>query len=209
MKLQIKLNHSVRTSSSCSSSASSPTSTSPRKKFGLPKLYLGDSASTREHSEGEHLHHEGSAGSCATSTPMSTARQEVIGNLSPMLSKGYGVEDLEGVRMKGIPAGTSLQELEEVFAQLNANGDGKISAEELRSVLSSLGEDAAVTDEEEMATAFAIFDLRKDGRIRAKDIEHLRSIEDCRRMISSIDRKGLGHVDYDNFKRIMTPLVLP
>ncbi|KAH6558527.1 hypothetical protein KP509_1Z060100 [Ceratopteris richardii] len=202
MKLQIKLNHSVRTSSSCSSSASSPTSTSPRKKFGLPKLYLGDSASTREHSEGEHLHHEGSAGSSATSTPMSTASQEVIGNLSPMLSKGYGVEDLEGVRMKGIPAGTSLQELEEVFAQLNANGDGKISAEELRSVLSSL-------DEEEMATAFAIFDLRKDGRIRAKDIEHLRSIEDCRRMISSIDRKGLGHVDYDNFKRIMTPLVLP
>ncbi|KAH7299780.1 hypothetical protein KP509_24G028800 [Ceratopteris richardii] len=54
--------------------------------------------------------------------------------------------------------GTSLQELEEVFAQLNANGDGKISAEELRSVLSSLGED--VMREE---AALMIADIDRDG----------------------------------------------
>ncbi|KAH7299781.1 hypothetical protein KP509_24G028900 [Ceratopteris richardii] len=162
MKLQINLNHSIRTSSSCSSSASSPTSTSPRKKFGLLKLYLGRSASTREHSEGEHLHHKGSPGSSATSTPMSMARQEVIGSLSPMLSKGYGVEDLEGVRKKGVPTRISLQELEEVFAQLNANGDGKISSEELRWVLSSLGKDLM---REEAALMIADIDRDGDGFI--------------------------------------------
>ncbi|XP_003577074.1 probable calcium-binding protein CML35 [Brachypodium distachyon] len=65
-------------------------------------------------------------------------------------------------------------ELREAFAVFDADGDGRISAEELGAVLAALGD------------------------------EHRCSAEDCRRMIGGVDADGDGFVCFDEFSRMMT-----
>lgn len=145
--------------------------------------------------------------------------------------------------------GSFLEEMRHAFSQFDANGDGKISAEELRCVLRSLGDET--THEEallmvaevdadgdgfidlnefidlntrgshagsdlhmvdELAAAFDMFDLDKNGRISPDELHcvlvnlgnHSSTLEDCRRMIRGVDSKGSGHVDFDDFKTMMT-----
>ncbi|CAL0332462.1 unnamed protein product [Lupinus luteus] len=65
------------------------------------------------------------------------------------------------------------EDMREAFNVFDQNGDGFISVEELRSVLSSLG--------------------LKQGR----------TVEDCKKMIMKVDVDGDGMVDYKEFKQMM------
>ncbi|KAF0888796.1 hypothetical protein E2562_017795 [Oryza meyeriana var. granulata] len=65
------------------------------------------------------------------------------------------------------------EDMREAFNVFDQNGDGFITVDELRSVLSSLG--------------------LKQGR----------TAEDCRRMISKVDADGDGRVDFKEFKQMM------
>ncbi|OEL20224.1 putative calcium-binding protein CML28 [Dichanthelium oligosanthes] len=65
------------------------------------------------------------------------------------------------------------EDMREAFNVFDQNGDGYITVEELRSVLSSLG--------------------LKQGR----------TAEDCRKMISKVDADGDGRVDFTEFKQMM------
>ncbi|KAJ4756463.1 EF hand calcium-binding family protein [Rhynchospora pubera] len=64
-------------------------------------------------------------------------------------------------------------DIREAFKVFDQNGDGYITVEELRSVLNSLG--------------------LKQGR----------TAEDCKRMISKVDKDGDGMVDFKEFKQMM------
>lgn len=63
--------------------------------------------------------------------------------------------------------------MREAFNVFDQNGDGFITVDELRSVLSSLG------------------------------LKHGRTADDCRRMISMVDADGDGRVDFKEFKQMM------
>ncbi|KAB1213307.1 Calmodulin-like protein 7 [Morella rubra] len=63
--------------------------------------------------------------------------------------------------------------MKEAFNVFDQNGDGYITGEELRSVLSSFG--------------------LKQGR----------TMEDCKKMITKVDVDGDGRVDYREFKQMM------
>jgi calcium-binding protein CML len=65
------------------------------------------------------------------------------------------------------------EDMREAFNVFDQNGDGYITVEELRSVLTSLG--------------------LKQGR----------TAEDCRKMISQVDADGDGRVDFTEFKQMM------
>ncbi|KAL3813321.1 hypothetical protein ACJIZ3_014589 [Penstemon smallii] len=101
----------------------------------------------------------------------------------------------------------------------DTNGDGKISRAELRTILNCLGSETSVfynastggDNKDYLKEAFDIYDKDKDGNISESELHAVLwslgekcSVEDCRRMISSVDLDGDGCVNFEEFKRMMT-----
>ncbi|MCO5546873.1 hypothetical protein L7F22_000310 [Adiantum nelumboides] len=89
------------------------------------------------------------------------------------------------------------------FINLNVRGSGANGQVNLSSENNIVGD--------ELAAAFNMFDLDKDGCITPKELHcvlgnlgnHSSSLEDCKRMINNVAGKGCGYVDFDDFKRMM------
>ncbi|KAG1338876.1 putative Calmodulin-like protein 7 [Cocos nucifera] len=67
----------------------------------------------------------------------------------------------------------NLEELEEAFAVFDENGDGLISAKELRSVMQKLG------------------------------FEEGKELEDCNKMLRAYDEDGDGKINFEEFKNML------
>ncbi|GAB2288909.1 hypothetical protein Dimus_023214 [Dionaea muscipula] len=124
----------------------------------------------------------------------------------------------------------TMAEIEKVFNKFDANGDGKISFQELGSLLTALG---AGTSKEEVIAMMKEMDANGDGSVDLKEFSNFNiqssptapapaadgsaselhdvlkklgekcSVKDCSRMISSIDVDGDGHVNFDEFQKLM------
>lgn len=88
----------------------------------------------------------------------------------------YSLSEERGLKAQSGPQDLSQDEagLRDAFQVFDKDGDGFICAEELQSVLSSMG------------------------------LEHGRKLVDCRNMIHKVDVDGDGQVNFDEFKRMMT-----
>lgn len=138
--------------------------------------------------------------------------------------------------------------MEKVFKKFDANGDGRISASELQSLLKNLGSETTPEEVSRMMTemdkdgdgfidlkefaefhrgseelvkdssngnrelreAFDMYDKDKNGLISARELHTVLkslgekvSMKDCSRMISSVDADGDGHVNFEEFKKMM------
>ncbi|KAL5815486.1 hypothetical protein ACOSQ4_026127 [Xanthoceras sorbifolium] len=134
----------------------------------------------------------------------------------------------------------SPEEMQRIFNQFDANGDGMISIDELGGVLKALG--SSYTDEElrrvmddvdtdkdgkismsefasfcrssaaddELRDAFDLYDHNRNGLISATELHSVLqrlkmgcSKEDCVNMIKSVDSDGDGHVNFEEFRKMM------
>jgi calcium-binding protein CML len=113
------------------------------------------------------------------------------------------------------PGSSSLEEAAE------ADSDGFIGLEEFVAMSRSCSIPPATDsdhgpdpDDSDLVDAFRIFDLDRNGCITADELHTVLSrltaaatacsFDDCRRMIMRADHKGLGHVDFDDFKLMMS-----
>jgi len=141
-------------------------------------------------------------------------------------------------------AKNSAEEVTKVFQKFDTNGDGKISAVELRQLLQALGSDTSPEEVErmmeqmdkdgdgfvdlsefsefhagsggnagstkELREAFALYDKDGNGLISARELHSVLkslgekcTLKDCNRMIKSVDVDGDGHVNFEEFKKMM------
>lgn len=95
-----------------------------------------------------------------------------------------------------------LREVEE------AEGSGCISVEAL---MNRVGSACGPACDSELREAFDFFDTDHDGKITAEELlsvftafgDDRCTLEDCRRMIHSVDKNGDGFVCFEDFSRMM------
>ncbi|XP_022155928.1 probable calcium-binding protein CML35 [Momordica charantia] len=153
--------------SSSSSSAATPTSVLPRALSAddWPSDFSSDMA---RHSRVSRKQLEALLGLSGADPP---SHEEVAAMLSELDRHGDGVVSVEAL-MSHV-GGACDEDLRETFEIFDADGDGRITAEELFSVFVAIGEEERCT------------------------------LEDCRRMIAGVDKNGDGFVCFEDFARMM------
>ncbi|OMO63107.1 Calcium-binding EF-hand [Corchorus olitorius] len=122
--------------------------------------------------------------------------------------------ELEALLSKVARLPPSREEVSLMLSEVDGDGDGCISLETLmnRVVGPACDEPAC---EPELRETFDIFDTDHDGKITAEELmafyrekigDERCTLEDCRRMIASVDRNGDGFVCFEDFSRMMKEL---
>ncbi|KAH1242415.1 putative calcium-binding protein CML25 [Glycine max] len=104
-----------------------------------------------------------------------------------------------------------MEDLEYVFKKFDANGDGKISASELGSMMKSLGQPAT---EEELKKLIREVDSDGDGHINleeftelnTKDVDPDEVLENLKDAFSIFDLDGNGSITAEELKMVMASL---
>ncbi|XP_009622394.1 putative calcium-binding protein CML35 [Nicotiana tabacum] len=124
-------------------------------------------------------------------------------------------EQLEAILSRvGGKSPPSEEELISLLNEVDKNGDGCISLEDFGIISSAFELTEATTAEDggdEMRDAFDFFDTDHDGKITAEELFNVFrmigdarcTLEDCRRMIRSVDKNGDGFVCFEDFCLMM------
>ena len=99
-------------------------------------------------------------------------------------------------------------ELRNIMNELDSDHDGFISLPEFAAFCRAGAEDGGAS---ELREAFGLYDQDNNGLISASELHLVLSrlgmncsIEDCHRMIRSVDSDGDGNVNFEEFERMMT-----
>ncbi|KAL6001489.1 hypothetical protein ACLOJK_007227 [Asimina triloba] len=104
-------------------------------------------------------------------------------------------------------------DVERMIAAIDTDRDGFINLEEFAGFLAGEdGGDGRKRDGfEDLKDAFDMYDLNKDGWISAVELNKVLkslgeecTVQDCHRMISTVDSDGDGKVNFEEFKKMMT-----
>ncbi|PIN05509.1 Calmodulin and related proteins (EF-Hand superfamily) [Handroanthus impetiginosus] len=117
-------------------------------------------------------------------------------------------EELEGLLCRLGAEPPSQEEMKLMLSEVDRDGDGCISLEEFYAIGSAFAPPAGDC---ELREAFDVFDSDRDGKITAEELFNVFktigvarcTLEDCRRMISGVDKNGDGFVCFEDFSLMM------
>ncbi|KAL6987234.1 hypothetical protein U1Q18_012985 [Sarracenia purpurea var. burkii] len=100
------------------------------------------------------------------------------------------------------------EEIVMMLGEVDRDSDGCISLEEFGAITAAFGPPSCRS---ELRDAFDFFDADHDGRITAEELRDVFTaigderctLEDCRRMISGVNKNGDGFVCFEDFARMM------
>jgi calcium-binding protein CML len=177
---------------------------------------VGSSSSDSCESSSSHHHHRHkSDGGKRTPTsvlaPDTDIQLELVQALKMTDKEGNGKitrKQLEAVLSRVGAEPPSEEELTMMLNEVDREGDGSISIEEFGAISSAFGPPAC---DSELRDAFEFFDTDHDGKITAEELHAVFSaigderctLDDCRRMISGVDKNGDGFVCFEDFSLMM------
>ncbi|KAB2604512.1 calcium-binding protein CML23 [Pyrus ussuriensis x Pyrus communis] len=98
----------------------------------------------------------------------------------------------------------SLEEVQRIMAEFDKDGDGHIDIAEFAEIING-------GSTKELRDAFDLYDLDKNGLISKSELHEVLkrlgqkcSLKECAKMIGSVDADGDGHVNFAEFKKMMT-----
>ncbi|XP_052176156.1 probable calcium-binding protein CML27 [Diospyros lotus] len=111
--------------------------------------------------------------------------------------------------MDALGSNTSESEVKRMMEEIDTDRDGFINLDEFASFCKSAGHgDDGVR---ELKEAFELYDQNKNGLISATELHQILnrlgekcSVQDCTRMIQTVDSDGDGHVSFEEFKKMMS-----
>lgn len=102
------------------------------------------------------------------------------------------------------------KEIDEMFRELDLDGNGQIDAKEFASCLEVEGNGEKNNEEVVMRKAFDLFDFNGDGKISASEIHVVLkrlgekyTMGKCIAMVKAVDIDGDGFVSFEEFKTMM------
>ncbi|XP_042497811.1 calmodulin-like protein 3 [Macadamia integrifolia] len=133
---------------------------------------------------------------------------------------GFITKQELGESLKNMGLFTTEEEVANMIAELDSNGDGLIDLDEFCKLYDSMeknrgkeeGEEGIDDGERDLREAFDVFDGNGDGLITVEELGLALSsmglkqgigIQDCREMIKMVDMDGDGMVNFDEFKMMM------
>lgn len=103
------------------------------------------------------------------------------------------------------------EELTQVFKKLDANGDGKISASELRSVMGRLGQEASEEEVKRMikevdADGDGFIDLQEFMELNTKDVDYEEAVESLKEAFQVFDVDKNGAISAEELLDVLNSL---
>ncbi|KAJ4904040.1 putative calcium-binding protein CML35 [Raphanus sativus] len=119
--------------------------------------------------------------------------------------------DLAALLSRLSPEPPSQEEVTLMLQEVDGGGDGCISLEELASRVAGTSSDSDEGSVAEMREVFEFFDADHDGRISAEELHRVFGVigdegctlDECVRMIATVDGNGDGFVCFRDFCRMM------
>lgn len=134
--------------------------------------------------------------------------QKVFNQFDANRDGKISVTELRDV-LKSMGSSITEEELKRVLEDIDTNKDGFINLSEFSSLCRSSSDE--VTAALELRDAFDLYDQDKNGLISTSELHLVLnqlgmkcSVDDCARMIKSVDSDGDGNVNFEEFQKMMS-----